>query len=59
MSVVSKETLALISLVREEFPKTWEWIRQRANLESMCVGAVCTYYNDRIKTLMEEEKSNV
>jgi uncharacterized membrane protein YoaK (UPF0700 family) len=59
MGVISKETLALISLVRGDFPKTWEWVRHKANWEGMCVGAVCTYYDDHIKTLMEEEKNNV
>jgi hypothetical protein len=58
MSVISKETLALLNLVREDFPKTWDWMKHKANWEGMCMGAVCEYYSEHIKTLMEEEKKD-
>ena len=59
MSVITKETLAMIDLIRTSYPKTWEWVKHKANWEGMCVGAICKYYDDHIKTLMEEEKGSV
>jgi hypothetical protein len=58
MGVISKETLDLIAVVRERYPKTWEWIRHKANLEHMCVGAIFKYWKSTIKAMMKEEKPN-
>ena len=59
MGAISKEALALVSLVRDEFPKTMEWVRHKANWEGMCVGAVCEYYRGTIEELMKEERKDV
>lgn len=59
MGIISKETLALITLVRDNYPKTCDWIKHKANWEHMCMGAVCEYYRKYIEELMEEEKPNV
>jgi hypothetical protein len=59
MSVISEETISLIAIVRENYPKTWEWVRHKANQEHMCVGAVFKYYYSHIEELMEEEKFSV
>lgn len=59
MGTISNETLAFMEIVREDYPKTWEWIRYKANWEHMCVGAVFNYYREYIEDLMQEEKNNV
>jgi hypothetical protein len=59
MGIISKETTALLNNVRDNFPKTWEWVRYKANWERMCVGAVCEYYRFTIEKLMDEETANV
>lgn len=59
MGVISKETLALMKVVREDYLKTWDWMRHKASWEGMCMGAVCEHYSAHIKALMEEEKPNV
>jgi hypothetical protein len=59
MSVISKETLDLMSVVRNYYPKTWEWVQYKARLERMCVGAIFNHWNSTINALMEEEKPNV
>jgi hypothetical protein len=59
MGVISNETLALMKVVREDYPSTWEWVRHKANWEHMCVGAIFEHWGSHIKGLMEEEKSNV
>ena len=56
MGVISKETLALMAIVRDNYPKTWEWVRHKARWEHMCVGAIFEHWDNHIKTLMEEEK---
>ena len=58
MGVISKETLDLIAVVREGYPKTWERVRQKANFEHMCVGAIFKYWKSTIKAMMKEEKPN-
>lgn len=59
MGVLSKETLDLIAVVRENYPKTWELARNKANWEHMCVGAIFEHWSGHIKILMEDEKPNV
>jgi hypothetical protein len=59
MGVISKETLDLIAVIRYNYPKTWEWVRHKANWEHMCVGAIFEHYDSTIKVLMEKEKTNV
>jgi hypothetical protein len=59
MGVISKETLALIAIVRDNYPKTWTWAQHKAHWEHMCVGAIFEHWNITIKALMEEEKPNV
>ena len=59
MGIISKDTLALIQVVRDGYPKTWEWVRHKANWECTCVGAIFENYNSHIKVLMEEEKLSV
>jgi hypothetical protein len=59
MSVISKETINLINSIREDYPKTWEWVRHKANWEGMCIGAVCEYYRSSINELMNKEIGNV
>ncbi len=59
MAVISKETLAFMDLIRDNYPKTWDWMRHKANWEHMCMGAVCEYYRKYIEELIEEEKNSV
>ena len=56
MGVISKETLALIAKVRDEYPDTWELVCHKARWERMCVGAIFNHWNNTIKSLMKEEK---
>lgn len=53
MRVISNETLGLITVVRDNYPKTWEWVRHKANWECMCIGAIFEHWCNHIKTLME------
>lgn len=56
MGIISKETLALMAVVREDYSKTWEWAQHKARLEHMCMGAIFKHWESSIKALMAEEK---
>lgn len=58
MSVINKETLTLIAIVRDSYPKAWEWVCHKASWEHMCVGAIFKQWSSSIKALMEEESNN-
>ena len=59
MGVISKETLALMTIVKDAYPKTWAWAQHKARWEQMCIGAIFEHWNSTIKALMEEEKPNM
>jgi hypothetical protein len=58
MAVISNEALELHALVRDNYPKTYEWMKHKANWEHMCMGAVSEYYRKQIEAMIEEEKHN-
>lgn len=44
--------------IRDNYPNTWEWMKCKASLEHMCMGAVLNNYERYIDELMEEEKDD-
>ena len=56
---ITKETIDFISMVRAEYPKTYEWMRHKAKWEQIVLGAVAIEYKDYILALIEKEKAGV
>ena len=52
MAIVNTKKL---NNIRDNYPKTWEWMRHKASWEHMCMGAVLDSYEKHIDEMMECE----
>lgn len=49
-----------LNKIRDNYPRTWEWMKHKANWEYMCMGAVLYNYEKYIDKLISlEEKGAV
>lgn len=44
-----------LSIIRDNYPNTWEWMQHKASWEHMCIGAVLNNYEQYIDELMNTE----
>lgn len=55
MAVIGVEALELLRTVRDHYPETYEWARQKARWEGIPLGAVFVDYRGHIEELMAKE----
>ena len=55
MSIITREALELHAKVRDNYPKTYEWMKHKARWEHIPMGVVCMEHRDFIEQLMREE----
>lgn len=45
-----------LNKIRDEYPKTFEWMQHKASWEHITLGAVLNGYEDYIDELMQQEE---
>lgn len=51
----NKVDIKKLSIIRDNYPKTWEQMQHKASWEHMCIGAVLNNYAEYIDELMSNE----
>lgn len=51
-SIVTKEESKMINYIRDNHPQTWEWMKDRARSNQMCMSKVFHCYKDKIRNMI-------
>lgn len=54
---VTEEDLKIIKEIKNNYPKTWDWIKHKCNWEQMVAIRVLNEYRDYVNELMGEENN--
>lgn len=52
--IVTKEESKMIKNIRDNYPQTWEWMKDKAKTKQMCLSKVYHWYEEEIHSMIKQ-----